>query len=47
MKNLQKQFRVTPRDSRSFDLYLRDIARLPLLSIDEEVSLARRIHAGD
>lgn len=47
MKNLQKQFRVTPRDSRSLDLYLRDIARQPLLSIDEEVSLARRIHAGD
>ena len=47
MKNLQKQFRVTPRDSRSLDLYLRDIARQPLLTIDEEVSLARRIHAGD
>ena len=27
MKNLQKQTRVTPRDSRSLDLYLRDIAR--------------------
>lgn len=47
MRNLQKQFRVTPRDSRSLDLYLRDIARQPLLSVDEEVSLARRIHAGD
>lgn len=47
MKDLQKQFRVTPRDSRSLDLYLRDIARQPLLTIDEEVSLARRIHAGD
>ena len=47
MRNLQKQFRVTPRDSRSLDLYLRDIARLPLLSVDEEVSLAKRIHAGD
>lgn len=47
MKDLQKQVRVTPRDSRSLDLYLRDIARLPLLSVDEEVSLAKRIHAGD
>ena len=47
MKDLQKQIRVTPRDSRSLGLYLRDIARLPLLSVDEEVSLARRIHAGD
>lgn len=47
MKNLQKQTRVTPRDSRSLDLYLRDIARLPLLSVDEEVSLAKRVHAGD
>lgn len=47
MKNLQKHTSVTPRDSISLDLYLRDIAQYPLLSPEEEVSLALRIHAGD
>ena len=31
----------------ALDAYLRDIARLPLLSRDEEAALARRIHRGD
>jgi RNA polymerase primary sigma factor len=31
----------------SLRLYLRDISETPLLSIDEENSLARRIHRGD
>ncbi len=47
MKSFTKQIRITPRDNQSLDLYLRDIAPLPLLSVDEEVSLAQRIHAGD
>lgn len=47
MKNLQKHLCVTPRDSRSFDQYLRDIAQLPRLTVEEEVSLAKRIHDGD
>lgn len=47
MKNLQKRPCITPRDSRSFNQYLRDISQLPRLSVEEEVSLAQRIHAGD
>ena len=47
MKSFTKQIRITPRDNQSLDLYLHDIAPLPLLSVDEEVSLAQRIHAGD
>lgn len=47
MKNLQKRPSVTPRDSRSLDQYMHDIAQLPRLTVEEEVSLAQRIHAGD
>lgn len=47
MKNLQIGSRITPRASRTIDTYLRDIAHLPLLTPEEEVSLARRIHDGD
>ena len=47
MKNLQISTRVTPRDSRSIENYLHDIALIPLLTADEEVELARRIHEGD
>lgn len=47
MKKLQIISRVTPRDSRSVDSYLHDIAQFPLLTIEEEVSLAQRIHLGD
>lgn len=47
MKTSTKQIRITPRDNQSLDLYLRDIASQPLLTVDEEVSLAQRIHAGD
>jgi len=47
MKHLQITSRVTPRDSKVVESYLRDIARLPLLTADEEVTLAERIQAGD
>ena len=47
MRNLQISTRVTPRDSRSIENYLHDIALIPLLTADEEVELARRIHDGD
>ena len=47
MKNLQIKSRITPRKSKTLDTYLRDIAQLPLLTSEEEVSLARRIHSGD
>lgn len=47
MKNLQISSRITPHASKTIDTYLRDIAQLPLLTPEEEVSLARRIHDGD
>lgn len=47
MKNLQINSRITPRSSRTIDTYLREIAQLPLLTPEEEVCLARRIHDGD
>ena len=47
MRNLQISTRVTPRDSRSIENYLHDISQIPLLSADEEVELARKIHNGD
>ena len=47
MKNLQIKVRITPRDSRSLEIYFRDIDKFPLLTPEEEVSLAQRIHAGD
>lgn len=47
MRNLQISTRVTPRDSRSIENYLHDISQIPLLTADEEVELARKIHNGD
>ena len=47
MKNLQIKSQITPRTSKTLDTYLKDIAQLPLLSLEEEFCLAQRIHAGD
>lgn len=47
MKNLQITSQITPRDSRTVDTYLRDIAQQPLLTIEEEVDLAQKIRQGD
>lgn len=47
MRNLQKRTSITPRDSRIIESYFRDIARIPLLTAEEEVELAGRISAGD
>ena len=47
MKKLQITTRVTPRDSKSMEVYLHEISKIPLLTIEEEVELARRIHDGD
>jgi RNA polymerase primary sigma factor len=38
---------VTNRDNVSLDVYLHEIGKLDLLSVDEEVELARRIREGD
>lgn len=42
---IQKNY--TARDSQSLDKYLQEIAKVPLLTSDEEVELARRIKKGD
>ncbi|MCR4932288.1 MAG: RNA polymerase sigma factor RpoD/SigA [Bacteroidales bacterium] len=47
MNNLQISSRITPRASKTIDTYLRDIAQHPLLTSEEEVSLAQRIRSGD
>ena len=47
MKNLQITPRITPRISRTVDIYLHDIAHQPLLTVDEEVELAQKIRKGD
>ena len=38
---------ITPRNEGKIDGYLRDISHLPILKVEEEVELARRIHKGD
>jgi len=38
---------VAPLEHSNLHLYLRDIGKTPLLSIEEEVALARRIRRGD
>ena len=47
MKNTQINPRITPRDFKSFDAYLREINKIPIPSVEEEVMLAQRIHQGD
>ncbi len=47
MKNTQISPRITPRDYKSFEAYLREINKIPIPSIEEEVALAQRIHQGD
>lgn len=47
MKNLQVKVRITPRDRRSLETYFRNIDKFPLLTPEEEVSLAQRVYAGD
>ncbi len=47
MKQLKITTKITSRDSYSIDRYLSEIARMPVLSEDEEVRLAKRIRDGD
>ena len=47
MKNLQITKRVTPRNDKTVDRYLRDIAQYDLLSLDEESRLPQLIKQGD
>ncbi|MFW5687919.1 MAG: sigma-70 family RNA polymerase sigma factor [Bacteroidota bacterium] len=47
MRQLKITKQVTNRESASLDKYLQEIGRVPMISPEEEVSLARRIRKGD
>jgi len=47
MRHLKIAKQVTKKDSASLDLYLSDISKTGLISMDEEIILARRIKEGD
>jgi RNA polymerase primary sigma factor len=47
MRNLKITKLVTNRDAASLDLYLRDIGKERLISVDEEAYLAQKIKEGD
>ena len=47
MRQLRISKQITNRDAASLDLYLHEISKLPLISAEEEVSLARLIRNGD
>ena len=47
MRQLKIGNSITVRDWRSLDLYLQEIGREELISVDEEVELSRKIREGD
>ncbi|MAO32364.1 MAG: RNA polymerase subunit sigma [Crocinitomicaceae bacterium] len=47
MRQLKITKSITNRESQSLDKYLQDIGREGLITAEEEVELARRIHQGD
>jgi RNA polymerase primary sigma factor len=47
MKQLKITTKITSRDSFSIDKYLSEISKLPMLTEEEEVEVARRIREGD
>lgn len=47
MRQLKIMRSITNRDATSLDKYLQDIARLPMVSVEEETILAKRIREGD
>ena len=47
MRQLKINKSITNRESPSLDKYLQEIGREELISVDEEVELARRIREGD
>lgn len=47
MRQLKIEQSITNRDSDSIEKYLYDIGRIDLLSIEEEIVLARKIKKGD
>ncbi len=47
MRELKISPQITSREDPSFKSYLQEIGKLPLISIEEEVELAKKIKAGD
>lgn len=47
MRQLKISKSITNREAASLDKYLQEIGRVDLVSIDEEIELARRIRQGD
>jgi len=47
MRQLKITEQVTNRESPSMDKYLNEVGKIKLISAEEEVSLAKRIHKGD
>lgn len=47
MKQLKITTKITSRDSFSIDKYLTEISKLPMLTEEEEVQVAKRIREGD
>ncbi|MCS6991656.1 MAG: RNA polymerase sigma factor RpoD/SigA [Chitinophagales bacterium] len=47
MRQLKITQQITARDNDSLERYLQEIGRIPLITPEEEVELARRIRAGD
>jgi RNA polymerase primary sigma factor len=47
MRQLKINKSITNRDAESLDKYLMDISRLPMITVDEEIVLAKKIREGD
>lgn len=47
MRQLKITHRITNRETQSLDKYLSEIAKIPLITVEDEVNLAQRIRGGD
>ncbi|MCG2461054.1 RNA polymerase sigma factor RpoD/SigA [Flavobacteriaceae bacterium F89] len=47
MRQLKITKQITNRDTKSLEKYFQEISKIDLITADEEVELARRIHKGD
>jgi RNA polymerase primary sigma factor len=47
MRQLKISHKITARESQALDKYLNEISKIPMLTPEEEVTLAQRIRTGD